>query len=496
MTQKIQFGDFQTPHALAQEVAAFLKTVHPEVSAVLEPTCGKGSFIRACMDQWGDSCDYFGFDINENYIRSFKETLADFPHCRLEVTDFFTKRWEDVFAKKPDWLIIGNPPWVTNTALSVLQSKNLPAKSNFQQHEGFAAKTGKANFDIAEWMLIKLIETLKETPACLAMLCKTATARKVLRYFWNKDACIFNTSIHQIDAKKHFNVAVDACLFVTEIQDGKRSAEAGVYSSLDFMNKIGHIGMVKDELVADVDLYKKYKYLDGGQGYPWRSGVKHDAAKVMELKKIDSDLYVNGFGQQYELEDNHLFPLLKSSDIANQKLCPRRYVILTQRNVGDDTRERLLESPRTWAYLEKYAEKLNARKSIIYKKRAPYSIFGIGDYSFSPWKVVVSGMYKKCLFSVVGQQDGKPVMVDDTCYFLPCYSQQEATLICELLNSHECKEFISTLAFFDAKRPLTLDLLKRINLSALAKTLGRYDFDEIYFSTRPQDFVRSELLFA
>ena len=496
MTKKIEFGDFQTPLILAQEVTGFLGTLYPEAFDILEPTCGQGSFIHASMNQWGKSCEYYGFDINEEYVDSLKKELGGNANCYFEVSDFFTKKWRDFFATKPEWLIIGNPPWVTNSALASLDSQNLPSKSNFQQHKGFAAKTGKANFDIAEWMLIKLIESLGNSSACLAMLCKTATARKVLRYFWNKNACISNTSVHKIDAGKYFGVAVDACLFVTFVGNGKKSKNAKIYSDLSFKNKIGHMGLVKDELVADIDLYEEYKFIDGCNVYGWRSGIKHDAAKVMELKKVD-ETYVNGFGESCVLENEYLFPLLKSSDIANQRLHPRRYVIITQQRVGDDTESISMYAPKTWAYLERYVNKLDARKSMIYKNRPRFSIFGVGDYSFAPWKVVISGMYKNCMFSVVGQKDGKPIMVDDTNYFLPCSSEKEAILTCCLLNSEPCQKFIKSLFFVDAKRPVTLDLLKRINLSTLAKTLGEDEFDEIFFSSRAGGQNMSEsLLFS
>ena len=40
---------------------------------------------------------------------------------------------------------------------SALASPNLPSKSNFQNRKGLDAVTGKANFDISEWMLIQLM---------------------------------------------------------------------------------------------------------------------------------------------------------------------------------------------------------------------------------------------------------------------------------------------------------------------------------------------------
>ena len=122
---------------------------------------------------------FYGFEINPEYVAHASSQLSKLD-ITVQCEDFFTKDWRAFFksAQKPI-LVIGNPPWVTNAALGAIGSSNLPKKSNFQGHTGFSAKTGKANFDISEWMLIKLVEALNGLPATIAMLCKTATARKV-----------------------------------------------------------------------------------------------------------------------------------------------------------------------------------------------------------------------------------------------------------------------------------------------------------------------------
>src|SRR5439155_11271931 len=107
-------------------------------------------------------------------------------------------------------LILGNPPWVTNSTVASLNGSNLPVKENFQGFRGIEARTGKSNFDISEWMLIRLVRALRGRPATIAMLCKSGTARKLLRYAWQNDGRIAEASIYRIDAKKHFSAAVDA----------------------------------------------------------------------------------------------------------------------------------------------------------------------------------------------------------------------------------------------------------------------------------------------
>ena len=64
-------------------------------------------------------------------------------------------------------------------------------------------------------------------------------------------------------------------------------------------------------------------------------------------------------------------------------------------------------------------------------------------------------------------------MLDDTCYFISCKNGEEAELLAELLNSESSKMFIRSLVFFDSKRPITIDILRRIDLVALAEELGK-----------------------
>lgn len=471
---KIEFGDFQTPRELAGAVTTFLHEAGILPSAIIEPTCGYGSFALAAHEAFPQARQIFAFDINDAYISGLRKQAHDANgvHWHVARQDFFTYNWKEFFATlRGEPLVLGNPPWVTNAALGVLKSDNLPAKTNFQNHVGFAAKTGKANFDISEWMLIKLLEALGGRRGTLAMLCKTSTARKVLRHGWLHQFNIGRASLHLIDAALHFGVSVDACLLVVHTGVPDLLSTAGVYADLSFDHKLTTFGLVGRDLVADVDEYQRLRELDGIAYYTWRSGVKHDAAAVMEFSKA-GDTLVNGSGEEIKIEPTYLYPLLKSSDLANDRLQTKRYVLVTQHKPGDDTESIARTAPKTWAYLLRHAEALDRRQSIIYQKRPRFSIFGVGDYTFSPWKVAISGLYKNCRFVVVGKHKNKPVVLDDTCYSIPCGSEEEAAFVCLLLNSDLSKRFLHSLIFFDAKRPVTIDVLNRIDLKRVAERLG------------------------
>lgn len=482
MTTQKEFGDFQTPAILAKEVIALVSSLFGSPDLVVEPTAGLGSFLEAANTEWGGAAKYEGYEVNPAYVLKASARLAG-KDVLLKEQNFFGANWEAILGANPEakLLVVGNPPWVTNSALGSLGSANLPDKTNFQGLRGFDAKTGKANFDIAEWMLIRLFETLPSHGA-MAMLCKSITARKVLLHFWKTIDGVADAKLFSIDAKNHFGVSVDACLFYVSACPSKQKT-AKVYPTLSTKECVTEFGIMDGRLVSNIRGYVSHKDIDGGSPYLWRSGIKHDAAMVMELTP-ENGHYRNGYGEMVIVENAHVYPLLKSSDIANNRIEPRHFVLVTQTKTGDATHLICDTAPKTWQYLECHANVLDARKSSIYKNRPRFCLFGIGDYSFALWKVAISGLYKSLQFVAVPPVQGRPVMLDDTCYFIPCNSEREARLFCDLLNSPACQEFLKSLVFLDSKRPVTTEVLRRISLRAIAARLGRLqEFEAVFAAT-------------
>jgi hypothetical protein len=470
---KIEFGDFQTPVELARDVCALLLRHEIEPELVIEPTCGSGAFLMAAAAAFPHA-RLLGWDINPDYIEQAQTALAG-RGMKSRVTlgrqDFFAHNWEqELSGHRGRLLILGNLPWVTNATVSGMNGGNLPVKENFQSFRGIEALTGKSNFDISEWMLIQLVKALRGRSATIAMLCKSGTARKLLRYAWQNDGRIATASLYRIDAKKHFGASVDACLLLAATGNAG-AREAKVFDNLDARRPATTFGLVGQNLVFNVQTYRRMKHLEGLCPYQWRSGVKHDCASVMELWSEGAALY-NKLGEEVRIEPDYLYPFLKCSDLANLRLEPERYVVVTQKRIGDDTAIIAFQAPRTWRYLESHRRLFEARKSSIYNSRMPFALFGIGDYTFFPWKVAVSGLHRAARFSIIGPADGKPVLFDDASYFLPFQHEDEARIVAAILNSPACQEFLSTLVFADSKRPITVELLQRLNLNAIAVEAG------------------------
>jgi hypothetical protein len=475
---KIERGDFQTPPALATEVCRVLAAHGHAPRSIVEPTCGTGGLLSAALDAFPGFERALGIEINDDYVRAAQAALVarpDADRITVEACNFFAADWPARLAALADpLLVIGNPPWVTNSDLGALDSDNVPAKANADRFAGLAAMTGKSNFDLSEAMIRTLLAHLTGRIATVAMLCKTSVARKLLAFAWRTGQPLATAALYRIDAEAHFGASVDACLLVATLAPPAELAAPAdacpVFADLAAPAPIASLGYRAGRLIADLALYDRWHMLEGATTsrgrYHWRSGIKHDCAAVMELTPAAAA----------DLEDHWLYPLWKSSDVARGRADdPPHYLVVTQARVGDDTQAIAASAPRTWRYLTDHRARFDRRASAIYRGKPPFAIFGVGDYTFAPWKVAISGLYKKLAFCVVGPRAGKPVVFDDTCYFLPCASEAEARLVADLLASEPAQAFYQSQVFWDAKRPITTELLRRLDLYRLAELLGRAD---------------------
>lgn len=468
---KVEFGDFQTPEPLAREVAVLVRSLVGPVGTVVEPTAGLGTFLVAAAEAF-PGARLEGFEINPSYCAEAHARLAaQGGRVRIHRADFFETDWPTVLGGLPGpVLVLGNPPWVTSAALGALGAGNAPRKSNFQHHHGLDARTGRSNFDISEWMLIQLLHALEGTGGALAVLVKSSVARKLFLRAATERLRLADFRCHRIDAARHFGAATDAVLLFCRGSDVPGATECRMYARLEAAAPESTIALRAGRLVADAELFDRHARFHTAEPYPWRSGLKHDLAKVMELVGKPGAL-ANGFGETVDLEDTCLFPLMKSSDLGGTAR-KDRWVLVPQRRIGEPTARLATEAPRTWAYLLRHTALFAARKSSIHRRADPFSIFGVGDYSFSPWKVGISSLHRNLHFRAIGPWSGKPVMLDDASYFLPCGSREAAGMLLAVLASEPGQGLLRSLIFDDSKRIVTKEVLGAVDLEALAGALG------------------------
>ncbi len=473
-------GDFQTPRPLVDAVLARLLAGGERFERVLEPTCGRGHFLNGLLDGSCPPREIRGVELQADHAAAARSVVAG--HGQIVHADLFRlDLGRDLnWASGGRLLVVGNPPWVTVAALGAsggLARNPGPTRTNARRTRGLDAMTGGSNFDLATAVWIKLIRELASDRPTIALLCKTSVVRGLLQAVRSDDLPVTAATFWTIDAARWFRASVAAGLLRVEVGPGPKVTEVPVYPDLAASAPTTTWGVGNGPIVADLPAYRRSEFADGAGPIAWRQGVKHDATAVMELTPQPGGGWANGLGEPVEVEADRIYPWFKATDLARgTNPEPRRSVLITQKSLGDDPRDLARTAPRLWDYLQRHADRFARRKSSIYRGRPPFALFGVGPYTFSPFKVAISGLHKAFRFRAIGLVDGRPPLVDDTCYFLPCPTAEAACTLAGALNGPEVADLLLGLTFLDNKRPVTKAVLRRIDPRAV---LARTDRDSL-----------------
>lgn len=460
-------GDYQTPLYFTDIICEYLKNelnISPDI--IIEPTCGVGNFLKSASKSFPDK-QLYGIEIDKNKLDKINKII---PNLKLFNEDIFTFKFDNL-NKNNSFLIIGNPPWITNTEFSKV-NENITVKSHFKNLKKTDEMKINSNFDISEDIILKMIDEFKNTDSTIAFLCKTTVSRNIfIELIKNNIEYSFIKQLN-FNSYKLFNIGDDACLFI--LQFGGKTLKDKICEVAEISQPsktLQRFGFVSDNFYSNIDNIPR---IDGKCQIEWRQGVKHDCANIMEIISKNNQ-FKNKKGDILDIENTFLYPLLKSGQlkkaIVNQS---SKYVVITQKRIKQDTSYIKSEAPKTWKYLSDNKEHFDKRKSSIYYNTPNFSIFGIGDYSFKKYKVAIAGFSKTPLFSLVYNE--KSMMLDDACYFLPFDDYDSAYITMLVLNSHLVKKFLENIAFLDSKRPFSKKVLKRIDLE---KCLNILSFDEL-----------------
>ena len=203
---------------------------------VLEPTCGRGHFLEGLLDRPAPPREIRGFEIQPEHAEIARSLADRSGPTRLvvEVADLFQidlerdLRW----LESGPLLVVGNLPWVTTAALGASGGLNGPVRSNHRKLRGLDAMTGESNFDISEAIWLKLIRELAYESPTIALLCKSAVARNVLRAIQTANLPVTRATLWRVDAVRWFRAAVNACLLRVEVGPGPKATEAAVFADL------------------------------------------------------------------------------------------------------------------------------------------------------------------------------------------------------------------------------------------------------------------------
>jgi hypothetical protein len=210
-----------------------------------------------------------------------------------------------------------------------------------------------------------------------------------------------------------------------------------------------------------------------------RQGVNTCGANDVFIFERDGDRFRNGFGEESELEEELLFPLMnagnfgrpldsvRSAGVPPARAAPagrreeragrprsdaarQRWILLPH-----DTRtgrplawDAIAEYRRAAAYLAAHRDTLMRRKGTLINSHIGrglwWALLGAGPYSFAPWKVAWEALGKKSFAPAVldGRWQGNQALHA----FCPCYTRQEADVLASALGRTEVEAWLKSSA--------------------------------------------------
>ena len=213
--------------------------------------------------------------------------------------------------------------------------------------------------------------------------------------------------------------------------------------------------------------------------YPIRHGYVNDLTSVffinIESRKSDSIIISpsnSGHKKvkelEYEIETDKVFPCLKAKHIKKWKITGHDFIIVPQKKYTENNEEALKkENPLLYKYLLKHKDLLLERKSMHIRKDPFYSTFGVGEYTFSEYKVFFNAMGSLSQSFVVGSTKtskllGKKMLIPhNNINCISFHSEDEAYYVCGVLNSKWVADYVRS-RIGKSKYPWSTKMMERI----------------------------------
>jgi len=216
------------------------------------------------------------------------------------------------------------------------------------------------------------------------------------------------------------------------------------------------------------EVQKELGAIEGKNPYQARRGASTEPYGVfwLEVKQVlsDGNLIVSNLPEkgkriilqiEEKIESDLIYPAIRGRDIERWGSNPKIFVLITHKEKdGSVFTENELKGnyPRTFNYLSKFKEVLLTRGSKFLRNLAErtsfFTMFGIGTYTFAPYKVMWKRMANDIIASVVSQTKTpfgyKTIIGTDTTALFATNNESEAHYLCAIINSNRVRDFIKS----------------------------------------------------
>ncbi|MHA1928519.1 MAG: Eco57I restriction-modification methylase domain-containing protein, partial [Candidatus Thorarchaeota archaeon] len=493
-------GEYYTPRYLAESILETLPSTDIHDKIILDPACGSGVFLMACIRQKkrslalqgaqsSDSLDLItssviGIDINPiavisarfNYIMAVKDLILEENGNTINIPVYFadsvqvsginneigSNKFLTPLLRNID-VLVGNPPWISwghlTDELRTKWKETHVGKYNLLQYSGKFARLGYSNDDISvPFIWVSMDKYLKKGGIAGFVLKRTLLKGSSGKLFRSMKITktgekIREISVHSIHDWGNFEpfgkgIGAETSTVVMQLdRPNKFPVEYTIWEPTSERDFTPHSSF------QDIIQFLKHREtgltpLDDSHDAPWidldhnlsvlgecsydiRHGAKDDLKSVFEISQ----------SKIKEIEPDFIYPYLKSKDIVRWGTLSYSYRIIPQKKSGE-TNEIFLQNnlPMTYKYLVANRQALEKRKSTWLKTGPFYSVFGVGNYTWSKYKVAWCRLGFRPEFCVISTENDsilgeKSLIPGDHFMFIPFDNKEEAHAICALLNS-------------------------------------------------------------
>ncbi|PSQ21106.1 type I restriction endonuclease subunit M [Halobacteriales archaeon QS_9_67_15] len=519
---RLQLGEYYTPKGVAELAVGEIEVDDFETDTVLDPGCGSGIFLATCVDAKREALDLdpgplvdvitdtvYGIDLNPvavksaklSYLLSLLPVLADSDVDRLELPVFLTdslgltrddriRFGDDTLDLTVDHLV-GNPPWITWGSLSEsvrdAWRETYVTQLDLLPHDGVESRLGHGNDDISVpflWVCIHhyldeggdasfvLKRDITKGPAGRLLRTQHVNSRPVavrhihdfnrLRPFG--DDVGVHSAVYTLaaDSEPSFPIAVDSWTR-GEGATSFAAAEA-MRETLDY-EETGMVPVEEDDTSSSWVREDAENQALGECAHDIRHGVKDDAKDVYGVERSQLD----------ELEHDHVYPYIQSKHVVKYGLFGHDLHLVPVCEANEDNETELQRNcPKTYGYLESNRQTLEDRSSTWLDEGTFYNVFGLGEYTWSDYKVVWCRLGFKPHFAVVStvadeDLDEKMVVPGDHFMFISTDDEYEAHFLCGLLNSSVYQTSLEGVAS-EGKSSLTKTVVSGLELPEYRET--------------------------
>jgi len=516
-------GVFKIPVSLIEtdNLNAFLNLVIECVDIEIEP--------QDFNDKYLDLNFNLSEDDNE-LIFTFYEELLDLQKRGLN--GIWAKIIKNIFApsffEKFDY-IIGNPPWINWQSLPEEYRNSIKKYWDDYKiflHKGLKARLGSAHDDICVLLTYVVMDKYLKNKGKLGFvmpqnLLQASGGGDGFRRFKIKDSEYVNvTRVDDFSLVQPFSdigASNKPATYVIEkgtktkypveyvkwnkINRGKVQSDQPLNAILPLLNQEQLVAEpIKDEkdnsswLISTKKNIKKLKDLVGHSNYRARKGVDFSLnglywGNIIKTSKIDTSIFENqhDIGRksvlQYSIsiENDLLFPILRGKDVKRWQATPELYAIVPYDNNGKciSTNDLKINYPKTYKFFYSTDKKISNllenrgiyQKHLINAKVPTHGLYNIGEYTYSPykvvWKALASGMISTVVSSIDDEKLGNKLIIPDhNLLMIDFKSEEEAHYLCGVLNSQIINEFVTSyISWFFSSH-----ILEHINIPDYDKT--------------------------